>query len=89
MKNVEKYKNAVNELKTKITERQRAITRKIEDLDRQLSDRQDQIGALRQDLVESELSGDAGAVRDCQCQIDGLKADIAELEDRKRIPKLT
>jgi chaperonin cofactor prefoldin len=83
MKNVEKFKNAVNELKIKVTERQQAITRKIEDLNRQLSDRQEQIGALRQGLVEAELAGDAGAVRDYQRQIDQFKADVAELEDRK------
>ncbi|MBP2642596.1 MAG: hypothetical protein H6Q67_483 [Firmicutes bacterium] len=82
MNSREKLKQAVKDLKDKISSRRQSITQKIKAIDEQITVLQNNANILRQNMVEAELSGEVDTAEQ-QEQIKQLKADIAELEERK------
>jgi phage host-nuclease inhibitor protein Gam len=83
MTNKEKLQKAVQELKSKVSDREQQISEKIKDVDCQLTAKNAELKAARQTQVEADLAGDTVTVAKFKKQVDSLKTEIAEFQEQR------
>jgi phage host-nuclease inhibitor protein Gam len=83
MTNKEKLENAVQELKSKISNREQQIGKKIKDIDCQLTAKNAELKTARQAQVEADLAEDTVTVAKFKKQVNSLKTKIAEFQERR------
>lgn len=80
---MEKLKKAVEELRSKSEEKDRAIAAKITELEAQENELKQNIVLMRQNSVDAELSGNIETAGKLKKDIAKTKAEITEIQEQK------